>query len=405
MIENTALDNILSTAYDLSWVCEIYDADVVPTADGFDPADALGLFAAVSGDPAELTFLGEPYLQLVTRFGGVKVGTSGEVSSTSVSFSNVTREMANFEFDHGFEGLVMVVRMISRSMSTELAHTKIEFVGRCDKPDSGNKQSITISAKSITGSIDVKIPRRNFGPDDLEGRPASHPEFEGFIYMPTYGSVSWVRREKKGGFLGWWNKKWVRHTLNYSSYSNLDANKPVPECLGANQMLGVLISAVDAGTTIKMRHAWVEGEIDGFLNVRSTDYTLPVTLVGEMKGKVGVLNVDPDPAWVGPGNYSRTAVTLSSASGTAIDVEDPAPDVAAIIKGRLMKIPNGANVWAGNVWSDDAAAHVRFLYTSSHYYNLAEAWIDDNEFGNCFWFHNELIFNSEVSDFTFVNAG
>jgi hypothetical protein len=66
-------------------------------------------------------------------------------------------------------------------------------------------------------------------------------------------------------------------------------------------------------------------------------------------------------------------------------------------------------VWRGTpssfVWTDDPAAHVRFLYTDPNYYNLDPAWIDDDEFGNSYWFNNEYIFNSEVSDFTFVEEG
>lgn len=409
MIENSTLENLLATATDISWVCEVYDADAVPGVNGFEPKTALARFAAVL-DP--IVFLGLGYEQLVSKFGSVKVTTDGSISSTTVTFSNVSREAAAFEFGPGFEGLIMVIRMLSREGSTALNETKIEFVGRCERPDSGNKTSITVSAKSITGSIEVMIPRRKFGEEDLNGRPASHPEFEGFIYMPTYGTVSWVRREKKGGFLGWWNKKWVRHTMNWSSYSSLDANKFVPECLGSGQMLGVLIAAYDNGSYINMRVAFTEGEIAAFVNVRSTDYSLPITLqgtasaiTGQQLGKIGALNIDPDPTWIGPGNYSRTSIITCYASGSAIDVEDPAPDVAAVIKGRIMPIPNTSNVWSGQVWCDDAAGHVRFLYTSPDYYNLDPAWIDDNEFGNCFWFNNELIFNSEVSDFTFIDAG
>jgi hypothetical protein len=226
MISNSALENILTNATDISMVCEIYGTDEVPGTDGFDPVDALFCFAAVSG----ITFRGETYQQLVTNFGRIRRGTTSEIGTMSVSLSNISRAIADFEFNGvGFEGCILVVRLISRSMSIALTDSKIEFVGRCDKPDEGDKESLDITAKSITGSVEVNIPRRKFGPDDIEGRAPTDPEFEGFKFMPTYGSVSYVRREKKGGFLGWWNKKWVRHTLQWSSYSNLDAGKSVPE--------------------------------------------------------------------------------------------------------------------------------------------------------------------------------
>lgn len=402
MIENAALQTILETATDLSVVCEVYGPDAIPTADGLDPADALACFATVEG----ITFAGQDYTRLVTQFGRVKKTTTGEVGSTSVTFSNVTREIADFEFTHGFDGLILCVRTLSRSQSTALTDTKIEFVGRCEKPDGGDKDSISVTAKSITGSIEVTIPRRKFGPDDVEGRVESDPEFEGFPFAPQYGSVSYVRKEKKGGFLGWFNKKWVRHTLNYSSYSTVDANKYVPEVFGAAQMLGTVLAADDTGGFIRMRLGFTEGEIYDIINHRSVDPELPLhaPTYQQMKGKVGALNGD-NPTWVGPGYYSRTSELLLSASNSPVDVNEPAPDVAAVVLGRIMPIPDTSNVWSGAEWTDDAAAHARFLYTSPDYYNLDEAWIDDDYFGDCFWFNNAYIFNSEVSDFTFVEEG
>jgi hypothetical protein len=402
MIENANLQAILETASDVSTVCEIYDADAVPTEDGLDPADALGCFAAVGG----ITFSGQDYTKLVTRFGRVKKTTTGEVGSTSVSFSNVTREIADFEFTHGFDGLIMCVRTLSRSQSIALTDTQILFVGRCEKPDGGDKESIDVTAKSITGSIEVFIPRRKYGKDDVEGRVETDPEFEGFPFSPQYGSVAYARKEKKGGFLGWWNKKWVRHTLNYSSYSTLDANKYVPEVFGAAQMLGTVIAARDTGGFIELRLAWCEGEIYDIINHRSIDPELPLhaPTYQLMLGKVGVLNTD-NPSWVGPGYYSRTAELLLSASNSPVDVNEPGPDVAAVVLGRIMEIPDTSNVWSGAEWTDDAAAHTRFLYTSPDYYNLDDAWIDDDYFGDCYHFNSEYIFNSEVSDFTFVEEG
>lgn len=404
MIVNSALETIFTNATDISLVAEIYGTDEVPGANGFDPVDAIDCFAAVDG----ITFRGQTYKQLVTNFGRVTRGTGPEVPTTSVTFSNVSREVADFEFNGvGFEGLILVLRFLSRSQSVALTDTKIEFVGRCDKPDDGDKEEISVSAKSMTGSIEVFIPRRKFGPDDLEGRAASHPEFEGFIFMPTYGTVTYSRREKKGGFLGWWNKKWVRHTLAWSSYSNIDANKSVPEVFGATQLLAVLIGAADVGIYIQMVVAWCEGEVSGPVagTVRSIDPELPLdSTMTHHYGKVGVLNGD-GPGWVANAYYSRTANSRLRADNSAIDVNEAAPDVAAVIKGRLMKIPNTSNVWGSFVWTDDPAAHVRFLYTDPNYYNLNEAWIDDDDFGDSYWFNNEYIFNSEVSDFTFVDEG
>lgn len=402
MIENTALQTILETAADISLVAEIYDADATPTSDGFDPDDAMACYAAVDG----ITFMGVEYQQLVTNFGGIRRTISPDVNTARVTFSNTTREIADFEFTHGFEGLILVIRTISRSQSDTLAKSKIEFVGRCEKPTSGDKDSLTVSANFILGSIDVSIPRRNFGPDDPEGRAPTDPEFEGFRFMPQTGTITYQRKEKKGGFLGWWNKKWVRHTLQYSSYSNLDANKYVPEVLGRAQIQSVLIAGLDVGTALQTVNAFCEGEIEDFQNVRSLDANFPlsVTNYSEHLGKVGALNGNT-PGYVGDAYYSRTALVRVDVTNSAVEDTDEAPDIVGVVLGRLMKIPDGSNVWAGSEWTDNAAAHIRWVLTDPYYYNLDEDWIDDDHFGDSYWFNEEFIFNSEVSDFTFVDEG
>lgn len=400
MIDNAALESIMTNATDVSTVVEIYPFDAVPTDDGFDPHDALACYAPVSG----IVFQGQTYQRLISDFGRIDKSIGSEVNSASVTFSNVSREIADFEFTHGFEGLILVIRVLSRSQSVDLTDTKIEFVGRCEKPDSGDKESLTVSAKFILNSTDVMIPRRKFGPDDAEGRVSSDPEFEGFLFMPQTGTTTYVRREKKGGFLGWWNKKWVRHTLQYSSFSNLDANTSVPEVFGRAQLQGVHIAYQDVGTALDFRTAFCEGEIDDITNIRSLDARLPATVPAITLGKTGVLNGD-DPAWVGPGYYSRTATIRGWALNSTVEDVEPAPDIVGVVYGRVMKIPDGSNVWAGSEWTDNAAAHLRFLLTDEFYFKLDENWIDDDYFADSYNFNAAEIFNKSISDFIFVEEG
>jgi hypothetical protein len=398
MIENAALESIMTNARDISTVVEIYPSDAVPTDDGFDPHDALACYAPVSG----IVFQEQTYQRLISDFGRIDKSIGSEVNSASVTFSNVSREIADFEFTHGFEGLILVIRILSRSQSIDLSDTKIEFVGRCEKPDSGDKESLTVSAKFILNSTDVMIPRRKFGPDDSEGRVSSDPEFEGFLFMPETGTSSQTRLEKKGGFLGWWNKKWVRYTLQYSSFSNLDANTSVPEILGRAQVTGVHIGYDDVGGFLRAVTAFCEGEIEGYENERSLNSLLPLDVTRTPHyGKVGVLNGD-GPGWVANGYYSRTAVWRFRFNNSAVDEVEPAPDVAAVVFGRLMKIPDGSNVWGGFEWTDNAAAHIRFLLTDEFYFKLDENWIDDDYFADSFNFNAEEIFNKSISDFIFV---
>lgn len=405
MIEVAALENIWATASDMSVCCEIYHQDTVPTAEGFDPADALACFAAVDG----IVFFGQTYQPLVEKFGGIKRTVTQEINSASVTFSNVSRLISTFEFTYGFEGLIMVIRLLSRSKSIALADTQILFAGRCEKPSSGDKSSLTVQAKFILGSMDVRVPRRKFGRDDPKGRVVTDPEFEGFRFVPQYGTVSYARRQRRGGILGWFGfKKTVRYTLPWSSYSDVDGKKPVPEVFGQSQIMAVLIGAADVGTFIQIRSAFCEGPIQDIVNCRSTDQQLPLSAAdyAEILGLVGIANGPDNVAWVAPGYYSRTAHVRAKASNSLVDVNDPAPDVVAVIVGRILTTPNPATgVWDTQAWTDNAAAITRYLLTSDDYYKLDANWIDDDYALKCFNYNADFIFNTSVSDFLFVEQG
>lgn len=404
MIENAALESILLTATDISTVCEIYSADAVPGDDGLDPDDALDCFAAVEG----ISFRGKEYKRLVKKFGRIKRTITAEINSTSVEFSNLDNQIAEFEFTNGFEGLILVVRLISRSRSVVLTDSQILFTGKCEKPKSGNRQGLTVTAKFILDAMNVHVPRRKFSKDDAEGRVESDPEFEGFIYTPQYGTTSFPRRKSAGGILGLFGfKKTVTETLQWSSFSDLDANKDVPEVLGRAQILGVHIGYLDAGSNLRIRTAFCEGEIEDIFNARSTDDTLPMDpgAYAEVLGLVGSANGPDDPTWVAPGYYSRTAHIRTKVTNSGMDVTDPAPDIAAVILGRLMDTPDGSGDWVNFEFSNNGAAHTRFLLTSNDYCKLAGGWIDDAAFYEVFTFNAEQIFNMSISDFIFVEPG
>ncbi len=401
MIENAALETILTDANDISIVCEIYDADQTPASDGFDPNDAIDCFAAI----ADVTFMGVAYKQLIKSFGQIKRTIGKETNTATVEFSNVSREISQFEFANGFEGLIMVIRLISRSGSTDQTDSQILFTGRCDKPKSGNRETLSVTASWILGGLEVPIPRRKFSKEDQEGRVSTDPEFEGFLFMPQYGQVSYSVRVKRGGILGLFGfKKTVQKTMAYSSHSDLDANRPVPEVWGRSQLLGQHIAYDDVGTKLRVRTAFCEGPILDIDNPRSLESTLPleVTNYVETHGLVGAANA-VGPVFVGPGNYSRTALLCAQINNSAIDVDDPAPDIAAVLFGRLMTIPDGSGDWVvDDEWTDDPAAQTRFVLTSTDYFKLDTNWIEDDDFYQCYSFNNERIIDRSLSDFVFI---
>ena len=164
----------------------------------------------------------------------------------------------------------MVIRLISQASSDTLAKSQILFAGRCEKPDSGDKASLTVKATQILGGQHVMIPRRKYAKEDAEGRVSTDPEFEGFIYIPRQGVTGYQVQVKRGGIAGFFGKKkWVTQTLAWSSFSDIDATKSPPEVFGTSQIIGTHIAFADTGTVIQIRDAFCEGGENGILDVQN----------------------------------------------------------------------------------------------------------------------------------------
>lgn len=404
MIDNPDLADILDTATDITTVVEIYHQDATPGDDGFDPTGAMACFAAI-----EVSFMGVAYQRVVSKIGGVSRSTGAKSNTGSVDFSNIANLISRFEFAFGFEGLIMVIRTLSRSLSTSLDTSLILFSGRCEKPKSGSKESLSVTANWILGGLDITVPRRKYTPEDAEGRAASDPEFEGFTFMPQTGITEQVR-VRRGGLAGFFGrKKWVDRVLSYSSFSDVDANKPVPIVLGRVQIYGTHIGYTDVGAAIRIRTAFCDGHdggIEGFESVRSLDANFPLsgTSYAEALGDIGALNGPDDPSWVAPGNYSRTAHIRGQADNSLVEDTDPAPDVVGIVSGQKMTIPDGSGDWTNDgQWTDNPAAHKFWLLTGQDYYNLDENWLDLDDATESYNFDAEQIIDKSLTDFAFIN--
>jgi hypothetical protein len=405
MIDNPVLEDILETATDITKVCEFYSPDAEPSINGFDPADALACFAPVKN----IYYRGRSYKRLVKDFGAIKRTINDEINSSSVDLSNVSKEVVQFDATYGFEGLILVVRLLSRNLSHELTESQTLFAGRCDKPDKGTKNIISISARSVLDSPSVTIPRRRFVPDDYKGRDPADPEFEGFKIMPKEGNLTYSTRKKKGGIAGWFGlKKTVVATLHYSTYSNIDVNRYLPEVIGYAQIVLTHLGWFDAGTHLQIRSAACEGPIADFINTRSIDSTLPLdaSSYAEQLGLVGAANGD-DPSWVAGGYfYSRTALIRGQIDNSAMDVTDEAPDVVSIIKGRLLLTPDAEGNWVTTQWTDNAAAAIFYLMCGSSlgpdYYALGQGWIHKPSFKKVYDYNGEAILDPSSSDFLFL---
>lgn len=411
MIVDATLEAVV-TSDDCSLLVEIYHENTVPDAAGFAPSDALKRYSEIAG----ITFAGAAYTQKVRSVGRIKRSISEESNSFSVTFSNLDNEVSAFELNSslGFEGKVLVVRLISRDLSVNEAESLILFVGRCDKPKSGDRASLTVNATQVFAAIDTEIPRRKFSPEDEEGRHPSDPNFEGFRFMPQYGVTTYSVRQKRGGLLGFLGfKKTVTKTLQYSSFSDLDAEKFVPFCSGRVQVMGTHAGYADIGTGIRSMTMFMEGPIEAMTNFRTDDTRFFVHLpVGirlgypANEGPPGFPQIPSDyPLWPANGYYANTAFGVIGIGGTNIDEVDEAPGIIIVALATRMTTPNGAGVWNTTAWTDDAAALARHILTSSYYGKLAASWIDDDSFTECWNYNKEMIFDTSWSDVIFLPAG
>lgn len=419
MITDTTL-RAVAVAPDQAVVIEIYASSQAPTTNGFDPANALKRYATVAG----IVFAGVAYTRLIRSMGKSRRTTTEETNTFDFELDNFKaeggiREAAQFEFTTGFEGCIVVQRLISLTLSTGITSSIILFAGRCDKPLTGTRESLPITAKQIISNVDVEIPRRKFTATDAEGRSPTDPLFEGFPYMPqtNAGSTTLPARVAKGGLWGLLGmKKTVMQTLQFSSFSDMDAEKCVPVILGRAQIAGTHLAYTDEPSTqggfFTMTTAFCEGDIESYGAYHLDDARY---FIGQWRPRSGQLGgstaragffdqtPNPTPTFIATGYYSKTAFVESRAGWNNVDTVDPAPLIIAPILGTRITVPNSSGVWSvPDTWSDNAAAHAYYLFTSSDYYNLDANWLDLATFTECFNFNDGIIFDKSNSDILFI---
>jgi hypothetical protein len=394
----------ITNGTDLSVVAEIYPADETPADDGFDPNNALKCYAKADG----IEFMGVSYTRLIKSIGRIKRTIGEEINSASFELDNLSREASQFEFSQGFEGLIVVFRWISRSQSTSLEDSVILWTGRLNAPDSGSKTGLPLSAKFILGSVKQEIPRRKFSPDDLNGRPPQDILYEGFRFSPQYGTTTYSNRERRGGLAGMLGfKKTVKHTLQYSSFSDLDAEKSLPDAFGRVQLIGTHIGYADLGTFHLATTVFCEGEVQDLISIRADDTRFSNNGTIKRYGKLGgvgtqIPHTDPRFNNIANGYFSRTALLFTAWNGSNVQTIDPAPGVIAVVLSKIITIPDGSGDWVTSAWSDNGAAVVRHLIVNDDYFKIGADWVDDASFLEAYNYNNELIFDYSYSDLLFI---
>lgn len=369
-----------------SVVIEIYHQDAEPGPSGFNPSSPLCLkrFAKTIG----IKFCGVPYQQLLTGFSSVNKQIKKELSNASFTLANNSRAVARFEKQIGFEGKICVIRLIDRLVSSDVEDSVVWFTGRCKKPSAfvRNSESVQITAEQILNQTEVVFPRRKFQPEDRLGRAPSDPLYEGIRISPRTADVRFTERVRRGGLLGAFGlSKNVTRFVQYSSHSDVTANRSVPLILGRASTTLIHLSYLDYGSFLHGTGAISDGEIKAVSNVRpvTPGFTLPATAIklgkpgiaGAVDTPTGQANDDPD--WVGAGILSRLAHIRYAALGTKIDVEDPAPEIALIVLGNIVPLPDASGAFTLKDWTDNPVFLTRWALNSPDYFNLSDAWFND----------------------------
>lgn len=386
---STALFNALgSAAQRLNVLVELYENDVVPTASGFDPDDAILRVANTT-----TTFLGNAYSRYVEKVPTVNRTITSKFNTVSIDLNNADRTMAAFVLDNPLEGMFMVIRLVSRAFTaTTLADSFVVFTGKCEKVFDADNSNITISAKQYIGSVDEEIPWRTFSAEDELGRLQTDVLFEGFPFSAKPGVLTYPERVRRGGFMGILGfKKTVTRTLNFTSEQGVEVDTSVPVIMGRAQVQFKPIAFVDAGGQINAIYAISEGPIKKFFDLRCITQGFTFASIadsnpnidqyrygypGNTNGQVPFLN-NLSGGIPANGYYSMTAMFSGAFYGTEVSQDDPAPEIIAVMMGMIMDIPDSAGTFNLEDWTDNPAFHTRWLLTHSRIFNLDPVFIND----------------------------
>lgn len=361
---------------DLITVYEIYASDYDPAITGFDPRDAIQTF---SGVKYTLPFGPTVYRREVLKGPTIRKSMGKEFNTASIRFSNVSRYMSDFVLKNEVEQMRLVIRTVSRSVATAigndgaiLANSIVVFVGRCQKPDGFNRSTGTISAKPDMGTIEAQIPPRQFmascplefkGPECLgtellseksaEYQAASICNFT-FQQCSEYGNTEFFQGIRviqiQSSFVHKSNESFFKKilnilpgisrrktTVNNSLYDGTPYGKPIPLILGRWYKTLLPLQFQDVGTSIRFLMAACRGKISDFINLRTLtlNFSAPLSVIKHLGEYGGDGTQTQDTVFPEGGFFSRLAYITGYCTGTDIEVQDPAPEIAAVIAGII----------------------------------------------------------------------
>lgn len=391
-----------STTQRLNVLCEFYNPNALPGANGFDPTDAVFRVANITiDDTSDVQFLGHDYSRYLLTSGlnpnrtiTEKLNTVNiRLANPEVPPGSKSRPVAAFILANPPEGMFCVIRLISRAITAaSLTDSFVVFTGKFERPFDSEGSTITLQAKQYIGNVDQEVPWREFDPEDEEGRETDDPLFEGFLFSAKNGAVSYKERVRRGGIAGFFGlKKTVTRTLQFSNHQGVEVTKVVPLILGRAQVTYLPVAYIDAGGQINAIYCIGEGPIRFFgerkiltqgYSFASVDDNNPEVdqfrygYPGGTNGQEPFLN-NLTGGIPGNGYYSMSAMFSTALYGTEVAQDDPAPEIVGVILGMIIELPDSTGVFVNEDLSDNPAFQTRWALTHSRVFNLDPTFIND----------------------------
>lgn len=370
---------------------EIYAADAVPGVSGFEASNAIETFAA-----QEITWNGIAYRREAISRGDIRKSIGETTNSVTLSFSNISRYLATFAQTQQVEGMIVVIRCVSPSVTSD---SLVLFIGRAEKPSDIDKQTFSLSVKQDLGNANITVPPNKFEADDPEGRLPSDPLFEGIPFTAISGSLTFPRVEPSTSFLGrlFGRRQTVFVTQQWSSTDGTPYNQPIPEAFGRVQLQLIIFTSADKGSHVGYLAAACRGPIDAIANLKSRTEGLSDPVCSfEIPPDPAVIHLgDPGGTGTNNGNFCQADLArgllfsgLAYIEGAsippdpeaAVSQEDQAPVLTAIVRGRKVPVRNSSGVYGSEAWSNNPVDILRFILTDSKWANIDPAFMEDAAF-------------------------
>lgn len=360
---------------------EFYASTYVPhPTNGFEPASAIQKFAAET-----ITWNGIAYMREAISRGDIVRNMGEKTNSVSLTFSNISRYMATLAQSQTIEGLFLVIRCVSPSVTTD---SIVLFVGRCDKPSDIDKKTFSLNARQDFGNINQEIPPRLFTADDPEGRTPSDPLYEGIRITALSGTftvpVTTASTSFFGRLLG--KKKTVNETRQWSSLDATPYGSVIPILFGRVQMELIPIMFSDIGQ--HLLGVWVvgEGRVDSITATTIRDSRFLMQTERQSFGDPGgtgtnniAIETSADPAGrLNHGYLSKTAYIVLSIFGSERQTVDESPPITSLVRGVRVPVPDASGVFGSSAWSDNPVAILRFILTDPRMVRIDPGFMEDS---------------------------